>query len=276
MLGAVVLEDAAQVRQAADRDDVGDEDRRSQNPLDQPEEEGVAELVLDQAGQPDRDDEEEPDRQRHREDDRQPPDPAADLLLVALLVLLQLCVGGDRQGAEADLQRLAERDDAADHRHPPEPVPLRPRNQWFGAELDLALGVAHRDRPGRDAAHHHPLQHRLPANRRVALGDQGAIGHAQRIGSVRGSGLGVLGAHLRAHGLLPGLGVLGGASLEPLDPTTGVDQLLLAGVERVALGAELDVQIRHRGARVELVAARAMHVGERVLGVNSCLHGPQV
>ena len=49
-------------------------------------------------------------------DDRQAPDPAADLLLLALLVLLELGVGGDRQRLEADLHRLAEGDDAADHR----------------------------------------------------------------------------------------------------------------------------------------------------------------
>src|SRR4029077_2991275 len=48
--------------------------------------------------------------------------------------------------------------------------------------------------------------------------------------------------------------------------------LLLTGVERVALGAELDVQILLRGTRVELVPARAVHVGERVFGVDSCLH----
>jgi hypothetical protein len=79
VLGPVVLEDAAQVGQAADRDDVADEDRRCADPLDQPEEEGRAELVLDQAGEADRDDEEEADRERQRERDRQPPDPAADL-----------------------------------------------------------------------------------------------------------------------------------------------------------------------------------------------------
>ena len=64
MLGAVVLEDAAQVGQAADRDDVADEDRRPQHPLDQPEEQRRAELVLDQAGGADRDDEEEADREQ--------------------------------------------------------------------------------------------------------------------------------------------------------------------------------------------------------------------
>ena len=114
---------------AADRGDVADEDRRAQQPLDQPEEERRAELVLDQAGQPDRDDEEEADRQQQREEDRQAPDPAADLLLLALLVLLHLRVGGDRQRLEADLHRLAEGDDAANHRHPPERGGAWPRGR---------------------------------------------------------------------------------------------------------------------------------------------------
>ena len=64
MLGAVVLEDAAQIGQPADRDDVADEDRGSQDPLDEPEQKRRAELVLDQAGRGDRDDEEEADRQQ--------------------------------------------------------------------------------------------------------------------------------------------------------------------------------------------------------------------
>ena len=162
-------------------DDVADEDRRAQHPLDQPEEQRRAELVLDQAGQPDRDDEEEADGEHQREGDRQAPDPAADLFPLSLLVLLELGVGGDAQRPEADLQRLAEGDDAAQDRQPPEPVALRPGLDRFGLDLDLALGTAHRDGPDRDAAHHHALQHRLAADRRVALGDQGAVGHAQRV-----------------------------------------------------------------------------------------------
>jgi hypothetical protein len=36
----------------------------------------------------------------------------------------------------------------------------------------------------------------------------------------------------------------------------------------VALGAKLDVQIVFRRPRVELVAARAVHVGKGVIGVD--------
>src|SRR3954470_6364847 len=49
-------------------------------------------------------------------------------------------------------------------------------------------------------------------------------------------------------------------------PAAGVDELLLAGVERVAVRADLDVQLRLGGAGPELVAARAAHVGLYVLG----------
>src|SRR5262245_34247213 len=42
----------------------------------------------------------------------------------------------------------------------------------------------------------------------------------------------------------------GGATLEALDPATRVDQLLLARVEGVARGADLDVQLRLRRAGI--------------------------
>src|SRR4051812_2906060 len=53
-----VLNPPPQVAQAADRDDVADEDRGAENPLDEPEQERRAKLVLDQAGRAHGDDEE--------------------------------------------------------------------------------------------------------------------------------------------------------------------------------------------------------------------------
>ncbi len=173
MLGAVVLEDAPEVGKAADRGDVADEDRSPDDPFDQPEEDGGTELVLDQAGQPDRDDEEEPDREGQRERDGQAPGEAAD----RLLVLVHLRVRGERERPEADLQRLGEGDDAADHGDPQDPVPPRPRDDRLGGDLDLAVGGADGGGPGRDAAHHHPLEDRLTADRRVARGDRLAVRH---------------------------------------------------------------------------------------------------
>ena len=113
MLGAVVLEHAAQVAQAREREQVAEEDRRAQQALDEPEEERRVELVLDQRRQPDGDQEEQPDRQQDRDDDRARPtcrrrSPASSSR--------QLRVGGDAERSEADLERLAERDDAADDR----------------------------------------------------------------------------------------------------------------------------------------------------------------
>src|SRR3954452_2644845 len=67
-------------------------------------------------------------------------------------------------------------------------------------------------------------------------------------------------------------GALGGAALEALDATARVDQLLAAGVERVAVRADLDVDLRLRRARRELVAARAAHVSLDVLGMDCGLH----
>ncbi len=52
--------------------------------------------------------------------------------------------------------------------------------------------------------------------------------------------------HVSRRGRRRGLSVrpLGGAAAESLDAATGVDQLLLAGVERMAGGADLDVDLR--------------------------------
>src|SRR3954451_9833332 len=67
--------------------------------------------------------------------------------------------------------------------------------------------------------------------------------------------------------------LLGVATLEALDPATGVNELLLARVERVALRAELDPETRHRRTSRELVAARAVHLALDVVGVDVSLHG---
>ena len=71
---------------------------------------------------------------------------------------------------------------------------LRPRDERERRDLDLAergllgvepvlaellgRGLADRDGPGRDAAHHHALEHRLAADGRVLLRHQGAVRQA--------------------------------------------------------------------------------------------------
>src|SRR5438132_9410589 len=72
-------------------------------------------------------------------------------------------------------------------------------------------------------------------------------------------------AAARAAGLLE-------APLDALHPAAGVDELLLARVERVALGADLDVQLGLRRARLERIPAGARHRRDLVLGVNAGLH----
>jgi hypothetical protein len=86
---------------------------------------------------------------------------------------------------------------------------------------------------------------------------------------------------MRLRAILPGYRIqtgalaaapLGGPPLEALDPTAGVDQLLTPRVERVALGADLHVELRLGRSSRELIAAGATHVSFYVLGVDSLLH----
>src|SRR6476469_10957989 len=110
----------------------------------------------------------------------------------------------------------------------------------------LAVRGPHGDRPHGRAAHHHAFEHGLAA-----------IRDAHR------------------PGLLPAAGTAGllETALEALDPTAGIHELLLARVERVAVGADLDVELRLRRAGRELVAARAGDVREDVLRMDLSLHG---
>src|SRR5215207_1755339 len=74
--------------------------------------------------------------------------------------------------------------------------------------------------------------------------------------------------------LLPSL-TLCRAAAEPLDAAAGVNQLLLARIEGMALRADLHVQLGLGGARVEVVPARAVDVREDVLGMDIGLHRVQ-
>src|SRR5919201_36281 len=62
------------------------------------------------------------------------------------------------------------------------------------------------------------------------------------------------------------------AALEALHPAAGVHQLLLPRVERVAVGADLDMELGLGRARVELVAAGAANVCDDVLGMDAGFH----
>src|SRR5690606_17194218 len=79
-----------------------------------------------------------------------------------------------------------------------------------------------------------------------------------------------LSPHERARSLL----LLAVASLEAGDAAAGVQDLLLARVERVARAADLDVDLAGGRGAVgrERVAAGAGHLGDDVLGVDTGLH----
>src|SRR5579875_2031760 len=83
-------------------------------------------------------------------------------------------------------------------------------------------------------------------------------------------------SHARRTGksLGAGLRALAEAALEARDPATGVQNLLLAGVERVAVGADVSVDLARarRAAGGEGVPARTGDGGRPVGGVNVGLH----
>ena len=122
-------------------------------------------------------------------------------------------------------------------------------------------------------AGHLPTAEVAPVEQLLALGRRGGQAHhRQKRGSRQPPGA--------AHGLVgPLLGVGDGLGLfvllgEPLHTAFGVDQLLLPGEERVAVGADFHADIALvRGARLELVPARADDVDFFVGGVNSGFHG---
>src|SRR6478736_2660167 len=61
-------------------------------------------------------------------------------------------------------------------------------------------------------------------------------------------------------------------ALEAFHTAAGVEQLLLPGVEGMAVGADLHVELRLGGAHLELVAAGAANGRQDVLGMNVGLH----
>jgi hypothetical protein len=69
---------------------------------------------------------------------------------------------------------------------------------------------------------------------------------------------------------------LGVLSAETLDPSGGVDQLLLSGEERVALGTDFNTDIGFGGTDGHFVAAGATNDGFFVIGMNSAFHLIQI
>src|SRR5690606_22542278 len=77
---------------------------------------------------------------------------------------------------------------------------------------------------------------------------------------------------------LRGVGLLGAEHaetlLEAIDAAAGIQHFLLAGVERVALGAHVDVQVLgQRGSSLDDVATAASRCGLYVLRMDIGCHG---
>ena len=75
---------------------------------------------------------------------------------------------------------------------------------------------------------------------------------------------------VRAHGFA--LLLQAKSLIEPINTSTGVNQLLLAGIERVALGADFNTNILLGGAAGKDVAASAPDRGLFVIGMDTFLH----
>src|SRR5581483_1802954 len=119
--------------------------------------------------------------------------------------------------------------------------------------------------------HHHPLHHCLPTIGRQAQRSHGA---ACERAAQHASAWVVLAADCGGRFLGPwsAARATGRAPHEALDLATGVDQPLIASEERVALGAEVDAEVRFRRSRRERIATRAMNGGLDVLWMDSLFH----
>src|SRR5581483_8380423 len=244
VLGGVVLEHATQRRDEAEQRQVRDEHRDADQSFD--EHEPAAARDRQQVGEQRRADLEDHHGEADRDEEREGERPASELdrLRVAFRFLLRRVVRRDAERTEADREALAERNDAAHDRQPQRPVARGERVDRPCDVGDVAGRRAHGDRPVARSAHHHALEDGLTSDglRHLLL--------------------------LRARGAL---GLLEPA-LEPLDAAARVHELLLPRVERVAVRADLDVELGARRTRDECVAAAAVHGRELVFGMDSGLH----
>src|SRR4051812_28068053 len=246
VLRGVVLEDTPQIREERDQKEVEDEDRHPDQSLDDYELAGA--LDSDPVGQESRRNLEQHDRESDRDGEREDQLRArqlgVDRLLLAFgLYSRGLVVRGNGKRAKADREGLAERNDPADHRQTEDHMSRHRRLDRLMNLCDVAVGLAHGDGPVRWAAHHHALEDGLSPN----------VRHVAVLAAACAAGL-----------LEP--------ALEALDASARVDQLLLARVERMAVRADLDVELGLRGPRLERVPAGARHGRKDIVGVNLRLH----
>jgi hypothetical protein len=128
---------------------------------------------------------------------------------------------------------------------------LRDRDELVLLDRDAAVRLAHGDRVAGERAHHHALDHGLAADEHVDVAVRRRPRQAWSRGQTVRDGVERAGDQpaaptqpcewtLLRRGLL---GVLRRSALEAVDAAGRVDQLLLAGEERMALGADLDAQL---------------------------------
>ena len=199
---------------------------------------------------PERREDEDADAEQQRHDHRAGDGPVRHLLLAFL------ALGGHArrvvQRAHAEDQRLDQDDRAAEDRELEERILRRDRDELVLLDGDVAVRLAHGDRVAGQRAHHHALDHGLAADEHVdvAVSRRGRHGRGQAVRH-RAEGTGDQLSPLRAtpsertlfcRGFFRA-GLLGVALLEAVDAAGRVDQLLLAGEERMALRADLDAQL---------------------------------
>src|SRR5665647_611070 len=177
VLGAVVLEDAAQVLDLGDDGEIEEEDAHAHAAFDRPEHVARPDPVLEQPGEEQRRHEEEADGEGEGDDER-----AADLLAAELLLLLaDGLVGRHGEGTHPDHQRLDERYDAADDRRLEDRIALHPAHQRELVDADGVVGAAHGERPVVHAAHHDALDDGLAADLGAARPQGGHVHQPERV-----------------------------------------------------------------------------------------------
>ena len=111
-------------------------------------------------------------------------------LLGDLVFLGDLLVRRPGERAVAEAERLAETHHSAQHRDLA--VAVRPAGNLAHVDRDLAVGLAHRDRPRGRAAHHHTFEDRLAAHV-AGLPRRAGLDRVARLGHEGYSGLGAAG-----------------------------------------------------------------------------------
>ncbi len=177
VLGAVVLEDAAQVLDLGDDGEIDEEDTDAHAALDRPEQVAVTDPLAEQPGEEQGRHEEEADGEGEGDDER-----AAELLAAELLLLLaDGLVGRHGEGAHPDDQRLDERHDAADDRDLEDRIAHHPADQGELVNADGVVGAAHGQRPVVHAAHHDAFDDGLAADLGAARPQGGRRDHRERV-----------------------------------------------------------------------------------------------